>query len=368
VHVLYISPLKALSNDIQKNLQEPLAGIRDQLLELGIDDVPIRDAVRTGDTSAFERNRMRKSPPHILVTTPESLFILLTSESGRAMLKSVKSVIVDELHSVAGSKRGSHLMLSLERLEALCEKPPVRVGLSATVKPLEDMARFLIGNREADVEIVDTGHVRERDLALELPRSPLEAIMANEVWDELYERLAELILAHRTTLIFVNNRRLAERATRFPRRAHRRRARRLPPRQPLKGTPAECGNAAEGRLAQGPHRHLFARARHRHRRHRPRLPDGLPQADLGAAPARRAARAMRSARSRRGGCSRSRSTTSSSALPSSTACGAASSTGSACRRSRSMCSRSRSSAKSPAANGAWTSCSTLSALRSRTRT
>jgi ATP-dependent Lhr-like helicase len=215
VHVLYVSPLKALSNDIQKNLQEPLAGIRDQLLELGIDDVPIRDAVRTGDTSAFERTRMRKSPPHILVTTPESLFILLTSESGRAMLKSVKSVIVDELHSVAGSKRGSHLMLSLERLDALCGRSPVRVGLSATVKPLEAMARFLVGARETDVEIVDTGHIRERDLALELPRSPLEAVMANEVWDELYDRLAELIQAQRTTLIFVNNRRLAERATRF---------------------------------------------------------------------------------------------------------------------------------------------------------
>jgi ATP-dependent Lhr-like helicase len=214
VHVLYVSPLKALSNDIQKNLQEPLAGIRDRLLELGHDDVAIRDAVRTGDTSTFERNRMRKSPPHILVTTPESLFILLTSDSGRAMLKSVKSVIVDELHSVAGSKRGSHLMLSLERLEALCDRPPVRVGLSATVKPLADMARFLIGAREADVEIVDTGHVRERDMALELPRSPLEAIMANEVWDELYDRLAELVGQHRTTLIFVNNRRLAERAAR----------------------------------------------------------------------------------------------------------------------------------------------------------
>src|SRR5688572_9701408 len=214
VHVLYVSPLKALSNDIQKNLQEPLAGIRDQLLESGLPDVAIRDAVRTGDTSSFERNRMRKTPPHILVTTPESLFILLTSESGRAMLKSVRSVIVDELHSVAGSKRGSHLMLSLERLDALCGHAPVRVGLSATVKPLEDMARFLVGNRPDAVEIVDTGHVRERDLALEVPRSPLEAIMANEVWAELYDRLAELIRSHRTTLIFVNNRRLAERATR----------------------------------------------------------------------------------------------------------------------------------------------------------
>ncbi|HUG03916.1 MAG TPA: DEAD/DEAH box helicase, partial [Steroidobacteraceae bacterium] len=215
VHVLYVSPLKALSNDIQKNLQEPLAGIRDQLLEQGLPDVPIRDAVRTGDTSALDRNRMRRTPPHILVTTPESLFILLTSESGRAMLKSVRSVIVDELHSVAGSKRGSHLTLSLERLEALCGRSPVRVGLSATVKPLDEMARFLVGTREADVEIVDTGHVRERDLALELPRSPLDAVMANEVWDELYDRLAELIKAHKTTLIFVNNRRLAERATRF---------------------------------------------------------------------------------------------------------------------------------------------------------
>jgi ATP-dependent Lhr-like helicase len=214
VHVLYVSPLKALSNDIQKNLQEPLAGIRDQLLELGLDDVPIRDAVRTGDTSSFERNRMRKTPPHILVTTPESLFILLTSESGRTMLKSVRSVIVDELHSVAGSKRGSHLMLSLERLDALCGRVPVRVGLSATVKPLEDMARFLAGCRPDAIEIVDAGHVRERDLALEMPRSPLEAVMANEVWSELYDRLAELIQSHRTTLIFVNNRRLAERATR----------------------------------------------------------------------------------------------------------------------------------------------------------
>src|SRR6202008_2674956 len=134
---------------IQKNLQQPLTGIRDKLLEMGLPDVPIRDAVRTGDTPQFERQRMRDHPPHILVTTPESLYILLTSDSGRRMLKSVKSVIVDELHSVAGSKRGAPLMLSPGRLEALGEQPPVRIGLSATVKPLDAMARFLVGQRGA---------------------------------------------------------------------------------------------------------------------------------------------------------------------------------------------------------------------------
>jgi hypothetical protein len=157
---------------------------------------------------------MRRTPPHILVTTPESLYILLSSESGRAMLKSVKSVIVDELHAVAGSKRGSHLMLSLERLEALCAKPPVRIGLSATVKPLDAMARFLVGQREEPVEIIDAGHVRDRDLAIEMPRSPLTAVMPTEVWAEMYDRLAELVAQHRTTLIFVNQRRIAERVAR----------------------------------------------------------------------------------------------------------------------------------------------------------
>ncbi len=214
VHVLYVSPLKALSNDIRKNLQEPLAGIRERLLALGLPDVGIRDAVRTGDTPQAERERMRRQPPHILVTTPESLYILLTSASGRAMLKSVKSVIVDELHALAGVKRGAHLALTLERLEALCERSPVRIGLSATVKPLDAMARFLIGDRPQEVVIIDAGHVRERDLGVELPRSPLTAVMANEVWAELYDRLAELIAQHRTTLIFVNQRRVAERAAR----------------------------------------------------------------------------------------------------------------------------------------------------------
>ncbi len=214
VHVLYVSPLKALSNDIRRNLEEPLAGIRAGLAAMGLPDVGIRDAVRTGDTTAAERDRMRRMPPHILVTTPESLYILLTSDSGRQMLRSVRSVIVDELHAVAGSKRGAHLMLSLERLEALAEQSPVRIGLSATVKPLDEMARFLVGLRNQQAAIIDAGHVRERDLAIEMPRSPLTAVMATEVWDELYDRLAELVHQHRTTLIFVNQRRLAERAAR----------------------------------------------------------------------------------------------------------------------------------------------------------
>ena len=214
--VLYVSPLKALSNDIHKNLELPLNGIRDALLENGYADVPVRSAVRTGDTSQAERGLMKRRPPHILVTTPESLYILLTSASGRDMLRNVRSVIVDEIHALAGNKRGAHLTLSLERLTNLCAKPPVRVGISATQKPLSDMARYLTGQHDDPVQdactIVDTGHGCERDLAIEMTGSPLEAIMANEVWDELYQRLEELVEQHRTTLIFVNTRRLAERA------------------------------------------------------------------------------------------------------------------------------------------------------------
>lgn len=221
VQVLYVSPLKALSNDIEKNLQAPLCGIRDRLFELGLSDVGIRTAVRTGDTTASERALMRKLPPHILVTTPESLFILLGSDSGRAMLAGVRSVIVDELHAVAGSKRGAHLMLSLERLSALCPRPPARIGLSATVKPIEAMAEYLIGNAgdgkmvpASPCTIIDAGHVRDRDLALEVPSSPLDAVMSNEVWGEVYDRLSNLVAQHRTTLIFVNQRRIAERVAR----------------------------------------------------------------------------------------------------------------------------------------------------------
>ncbi|MEJ2592374.1 MAG: DEAD/DEAH box helicase [Candidatus Thiodiazotropha sp.] len=215
-HVLYVSPLKALSNDIHRNLELPLNGIRDALLENGFPDVPIRAMVRTGDTTSAERALMKRAPPHILVTTPESLYILLTSDSGREMLKTVRSVIVDEIHALAGNKRGAHLTLSLERLNQLCERPPVRIGISATQKPIEEMARYLTGQHDDPLQractIVDTGHVRARDLALELTGSPLESVMANEAWDEIYRRLQQLIEQHRTTLIFVNTRRLAERA------------------------------------------------------------------------------------------------------------------------------------------------------------
>ena len=212
--VLYVSPLKALSNDVQKNLQVPLEGIRRECLAEAFADAPIRAMVRSGDTPQSERSRMRRQPPHILVTTPESLYILLTSASGRRMLSKVRTVIIDEIHAVAGNKRGAHLSLSLERLAALCPEPPTRVGISATTKPIAAMAEFFLGRPDADCVIIDEGHVRERDLALELPPSPLEAIMAGEVWTEIYDRLAELIRAHRTTLVFVNTRRLAERAAR----------------------------------------------------------------------------------------------------------------------------------------------------------
>ncbi|UEG60293.1 DEAD/DEAH box helicase [Stutzerimonas chloritidismutans] len=211
--VLYVSPLKALSNDIHINLEEPLAGITAELARLGLPALEIRTAVRTGDTPQAERNAMRKRVPHILVTTPESLYVLLGSASGREMLADVQSVIVDEIHAIAGNKRGSHLALSLERLEALCNRPLVRVGLSATQKPIDAVARFLVGV-ERPCEIVDIGHGRARDLALEVPPVPLEAVMSNDAWALVYDRLAALAGEHRTTLVFVNTRRLAERTTR----------------------------------------------------------------------------------------------------------------------------------------------------------
>jgi ATP-dependent Lhr-like helicase len=216
--IVYVSPLKALSNDIQRNLEAPLAGIREALRALGLPEIELRAWVRTGDTPSAERDRMRRRPPHIVVTTPESLYILLGSASGRKMLATSRTVIIDEIHAVAPSKRGSHLALSLERLDALCGRRLTRIGLSATQKPIETVARFLVGagpsGRPETCEIVDAGHIRARDLALEVPSSPLEAVMSAEVWQQVYGRLAELIAAHRTTLVFVNTRRMAERVAR----------------------------------------------------------------------------------------------------------------------------------------------------------
>jgi ATP-dependent helicase Lhr and Lhr-like helicase len=219
-HIVYVSPLKALSNDIRRNLEAPLAGIRAELQSLDLPDLEIRTFVRTGDTPQSERTSMRKRPPHIVVTTPESLYILLGSESGRKMLGTTRTVIVDEIHAMVSGKRGLHLAVSLERLEALTGRRLTRIGLSATQKPIEEVARFLVGTRnvrpdgEAECTIIDSGHVRDRDLAIEVPGSPLEAVMSGDAWTEVYDRLAELVSEHRTTLVFVNTRRHAERVAR----------------------------------------------------------------------------------------------------------------------------------------------------------
>src|SRR5881409_686943 len=211
--VLYISPLKALGNDIQKNLEIPLGEILQMAGERGLLMPQIRTAVRTGDTLMHERRAMLKCPPHILVTTPESLYILLTAEKSRAILRDVETVIVDEIHAVADDKRGAHLTLSLERLEALTYRSPVRIGLSATQKPIEEVAHFLSGNGRPDPEIVNIGHKRKLDLAVEIPASALGAVTTNEMWDEIYVRVVELVGQHRSTLLFVNTRRLAERVS-----------------------------------------------------------------------------------------------------------------------------------------------------------
>ncbi len=232
-------PLKALSADIHKNLAEPRKGIRRIAEEMGLEAPRITAAVRTGDTTQSERAAMLRTPPHILVTTPESLYLLLTAERSREMLRTARTVIVDEIHAVIGTRRGAHLALTLERLQHVVSAPLHRVGLSATQNPIEEVAKYLVGCpssgpsgdldaeslsresgrgwREAPGEgcaIVDEGHRRAMDLALEIPRSPLETVMSHEVWEEYYDRLTELIGTHRTTLVFVNTRRMAERVAR----------------------------------------------------------------------------------------------------------------------------------------------------------
>jgi len=215
--VVYVSPLKALSNDIQKNLSTPLEEIAELAEAAGTPLPEIRAAVRTGDTRASDRAKMAKRPPHILITTPESLYILLTSRSGRQGLTGVHTLILDEIHAVADDKRGSHLSLSVERLCALAENPVVRIGLSATQRPIDEVGRLLVGSEsitadgKPDCLIVDTGHARTIDLAIELPQRELGPVASHEMWDEALDSVTELVRNHGTTLVFVNTRRLVER-------------------------------------------------------------------------------------------------------------------------------------------------------------
>ena len=217
VEVVYVSPLKALSNDIQRNLDEPLEEINEIAREMDYDLPEIRTALRTGDTTQKERQQILKTPPHILITTPESLYLMITAERSRAILCNVKTVIVDEVHALIRDKRGSHLALTLARLDHICDKRPGRIGLSATVKPIEYAAQFLVGaghvsgDGKADCAIVDSGHQRDLDISIEVPPTDLEAVASGEQWADIYDRLTELVETHRTTIVFVNTRRLAER-------------------------------------------------------------------------------------------------------------------------------------------------------------
>lgn len=209
--VIYISPLKALSNDIHKNLTLPLEQIQHLATFKNLSLADIRVAVRTGDTLMPERQKMLKKPPHILVTTPESFYILLTAEKSRSMLKNVKTVIIDEIHVLANDKRGSHLSLSIERLEALTQNKLQRIGLSATLSPIFEVGLFLVGNERPPPQLINIGYARQLELKVEVPNSELGAVASNEMWDEIYDKIALLTEKNRSTLIFVNTRRLAER-------------------------------------------------------------------------------------------------------------------------------------------------------------
>ncbi|MCI0573438.1 MAG: DEAD/DEAH box helicase, partial [Myxococcaceae bacterium] len=208
--VLYVSPLKALGNDVQKNLLRPLEALISRAREAGFHPQEVRVAVRTGDTPASERAAMLRRPPHILITTPESLFLCLTADKSRKNLRTVRTVIVDEIHALARDRRGSHFALSLERLKALCHVKPQLIGLSATVRPLNLVASFLTGRGEG-CRLVEVGHVRPWDLSLWTPEGELSAVASNEQWGQVYDKLLEVAGSHRTTLVFVNTRRLAER-------------------------------------------------------------------------------------------------------------------------------------------------------------
>jgi ATP-dependent helicase Lhr and Lhr-like helicase len=209
--VVYLSPLKALAVDVHTNLEEPLAEIAEVARELGYEPAPISVAVRTGDSTSSERQAMIRRPPNLLVTTPESLYLYVTAERSRATLDRVDTVIVDEIHALARDKRGSHLALSLERLGSVTERAPLRIGLSATVRPVETAARLLVGAGEPRPAVVDSGHRRRRDLSLELPDGELEAAVSGDQFNEILDRIGAHVANHRTTLVFVNTRKLSER-------------------------------------------------------------------------------------------------------------------------------------------------------------
>lgn len=211
--VVYVSPLKALSNDVQKNLRQPLAEIAEAAMAAGLLVPEIRVLVRTGDTPAWDRQQMIRRPPHILITTPESLYLLLTGIRSRMILRDVRTVIVDEIHAVAPNKRGAHLALSLERLQAEARAPFARIGLSATQRPIDTIASFLVGGPRASCRIIDVGHRREMDVAVEVPKDELGAVATNAIWRDVYDRVADLVREHRSTLVFVNTRRLVERVS-----------------------------------------------------------------------------------------------------------------------------------------------------------
>lgn len=213
IRVVYVSPLRALSNDMHRNLEQPLAEILALAAEMGMKLPPIRVGLRTGDTTASQRASIVRRPPHILVTTPESLYLMLTSPKSRETLRHVETVIVDEIHALVRDKRGSHLAITLERLAAICERKPQRIGLSATQRPMDQIAQFLVGAEEPQPVLLDIGHQRQLDLAIEIPPSELGAVCMHEQWAEVNARIVELINSHRATLIFVNTRRLAERLT-----------------------------------------------------------------------------------------------------------------------------------------------------------
>ncbi|HEY1097945.1 MAG TPA: DEAD/DEAH box helicase, partial [Myxococcota bacterium] len=238
VRVVYVSPLKALSNDVAKNLLRPLEGVAARL-----GSNAIRVAVRTGDTPQKERAQINKLPPHVLVTTPESLFVLLGSASGQQLLSTATTLILDEVHAVCGVRRGAHLAVCVERLDALVVdktgRPLQRIGLSATQKPIDLVARFVAGAHREPATVVDAGHRRQMDLAIEVPDSPLEAIMSNEVFAEVVRRLAILVEQHTTTLVFVNSRRMAERL-----------AARLEEAAAARGLPAHAIGAHHGSMSK----------------------------------------------------------------------------------------------------------------------